>query len=108
MIFALARTPSGNPKTDAHISVHEQARSRIIEGELSAGLLESVSNPGSKPGVQIGPTFSGFDIFAIALRGIANQPIDIPQTAEMLPVGCHAGKADGVVDDRRAEPPPFH
>jgi hypothetical protein len=108
MTFSLARTPSGNPKTDAHISVHEQALSRVIEGEPCAGLLESVSNLGSKPGVQSGPTFSGIDIFAIALRGIANQPIDIPQTAEVLPVGCHAGKADGVIDDCRAELALFH
>src|ERR1700676_3074330 len=108
MMLLLARAPSGNPKTDAHSPVYEQAISGAMEGVPSAGLLDSISNLGSKLGVQLGPTFSGLQILAVACGSIANQPIDILQAAEMLHVGCHAWKTNGVIDDRRAELSLFH
>jgi hypothetical protein len=110
MILLLARVPSGKSKTDSHSPVHEQTISRAIggKGAASAGPLDSISNLASKLGVQLSPTFAGLKIFAVARGSIANQPIDILQAAEVFSVGRHAGKANSIVDDRRAELSLFH
>jgi hypothetical protein len=99
MIFLLAGAPSSNPKANADGSVHEQAIGRVVDGEPSVGLLDCVSNLQGELAVQIRPPFSGLEIFAVSLRRVADQPIDIPQAAEVMQVGCDTGKAYGVVDD---------
>src|ERR1700730_10161385 len=103
MFFQLTGSPSSNPKRDAHCPIHKQAIRRTIKGEPPTGLLDSVRNHRSKSGSQMGPTLSAFDIFAVAFGSVADQPIDIPQAAKVLHVSCHAGKANGVVDDRWTE-----
>src|ERR1700738_3511897 len=103
MFFQLTGSPLINPKRDSHCPTYTQSMKRNIIRRPPTRLLDSVRNHRSKSGSQIGPTLSGFDIFAVAFGSVADQPIDIPQAAKVLHVSCHAGKANGVVDDRWTE-----
>src|SRR6266566_8378848 len=90
--------PSGDPKRNTYVAVHQQTIGGIVEVHLFTSLLNCGAKLMCKRCYLRSPQLTRVDPVAIAFRSVTNKPVRISQRSEMIHIRCGGRKPNCFID----------